>query len=417
MRLSKTDTKQDYASVLEKQLYKGEICREVIRVPGYRRIKRRVCLDGTLPAYRLNPVQTTGLYNLRSVVITGEIMLCMLRRFSQRWPLLSQNLSQSPSVLVQLRQLPHSVSVIEMSMNDSWFRDSGPTFFVNKSKSSPGNTIYKVAGIDWNFNSWGVERLPRFPQSIILEGGSIHVDGEGTCLTTEECLLNKNRNPHLTKCYLPHKTSEFLRQHREEELINLRGNGSDILNEWDRVYDYAYYNDLGSPEKGTEYARPVLGGSKEYPYPRRGRTGRKQTKNDNSTRDQSYINEFDSFQDVFDLYEGGIDLPDGQKLSKLRECIPWEMLKELVPSSSSSCLMSLKSQPFIFKLATAYHLFSQSFIFELAIFPKAEAFPVGKGNEDTPPYTLTFTVRDEEGSMWCGLFGVIRNMNSGAIGP
>ncbi|KAK1392312.1 hypothetical protein POM88_011368 [Heracleum sosnowskyi] len=119
------------------------------------------------------------------------------------------------------RQLPHSVRVIEMSMNESWFRDSGPTFVVNKSKSSPGNTIYKVAGIDWNFNSWGgaedgcytdwsidllvakkiisVERLPRFPQSIILEGGSIHVDGEGTCLTTEECLLNKNRNPHLTK--------------------------------------------------------------------------------------------------------------------------------------------------------------------------------------------------------------------------
>ncbi|KAK1376322.1 hypothetical protein POM88_032515 [Heracleum sosnowskyi] len=46
------------------------------------------------------------------------------------------------------RQLPHSVRVIEMSMNDSWFRDSGPTFVVNKSKSSPGNTIYKVAGID-----------------------------------------------------------------------------------------------------------------------------------------------------------------------------------------------------------------------------------------------------------------------------
>ncbi|KAG9139046.1 hypothetical protein Leryth_022554, partial [Lithospermum erythrorhizon] len=37
----------------------------------------------------------------------------------------------------------------------------------------------------------GVERAPRFPQSIILEGGSIHVDGEGTCLTTEEYLLNK----------------------------------------------------------------------------------------------------------------------------------------------------------------------------------------------------------------------------------
>lgn len=130
------------------------------------------------------------------------------------------------------RQLPHNVRVIEMSMNDSWFRDSGPTFVVNKSKSSPANTTKKVAGIDWNFNSWGgaedgcytdwsldllvakkiisVERLHRFPQSIILEGGSIHVDGEGTCLTTEECLLNKNRNPHLTKVQIEDELKAYL---------------------------------------------------------------------------------------------------------------------------------------------------------------------------------------------------------------
>ncbi|KAJ7956536.1 putative Agmatine deiminase [Quillaja saponaria] len=120
-------------------------------------------------------------------------------------------------------QLPESIRVVEMGMNDSWFRDTGPTFVVSRGSSRNGanTTEQKIAGIDWNFNSWGgvndgcyqdwsldllvarkilaIERLPRFSHSMVLEGGSIHVDGEGTCLTTEECLLNKNRNPHLTK--------------------------------------------------------------------------------------------------------------------------------------------------------------------------------------------------------------------------
>ncbi|KAF9592857.1 hypothetical protein IFM89_017822 [Coptis chinensis] len=118
-------------------------------------------------------------------------------------------------------KIPENIRVVEMSMNDSWFRDIGPTFVVRDKAPSLGDQEHEVAGIDWNFNSWGgiddgcyrdwsldllvarkildIENLPRFPQSLILEGGSIHVDGEGTCLTTEECLLNKNRNPHLTK--------------------------------------------------------------------------------------------------------------------------------------------------------------------------------------------------------------------------
>ncbi|KAH9722415.1 Agmatine deiminase [Citrus sinensis] len=54
------------------------------------------------------------------------------------------------------------------------------------------------------------ERLPRFPHSMVLEGGSIHVDGEGTCLTTEECLLNKNRNPHLNKGQIENELKAYL---------------------------------------------------------------------------------------------------------------------------------------------------------------------------------------------------------------
>ncbi|KAI9196245.1 hypothetical protein LWI28_022251 [Acer negundo] len=177
------------------------------------------------------------------------------------------------------------------------------------------------------------------------------------------------------KTYLPCQTPEPLRRYRDEELENLRGKGKGEFKEWDRVYDYDYYNDLGSPEKGKEYERPVLGGSEDYPYPRRGKTGRKPTKQDPNSesrlsflsldiyvpRDERFshikfsdflayalkslfqvllpeitslcdktINEFDTFQDVHNLYEGGLKLPSRLTVSKLRAHIPWEMLKELV---------------------------------------------------------------------------------------
>ncbi|XP_058743456.1 linoleate 9S-lipoxygenase-like [Vicia villosa] len=77
------------------------------------------------------------------------------------------------------------------------------------------------------------------------------------------------------RCYVPSQTPRALLELRNEELDKLRGNGMDERKEWDRIYDYDCYNDLGDPDKGSEHFRPVLGGSRLYPYPRRVRTGRK----------------------------------------------------------------------------------------------------------------------------------------------
>lgn len=120
--------------------------------------------------------------------------------------------------------LEDNIRVIEMSSDDSWVRDCGATF-VNNGK--------EVRGVDWEFNAWGglvdglyfpwdkddqiaqklceLEGLDRYrTNGFVLEGGSIHVDGEGTCVVTEECLLSQGRNPELSKLGIEANLKEYL---------------------------------------------------------------------------------------------------------------------------------------------------------------------------------------------------------------
>ncbi|MCL1910958.1 MAG: agmatine deiminase family protein [Leptospirales bacterium] len=107
------------------------------------------------------------------------------------------------------RMCSPQAELLDIPHDDAWMRDNGPTFVRNANG--------EVAGIDWRFNAWGekhpdfhlddmvTERLldalgiPMYGSNIVLEGGSIHSDGSGALLTTEQCLLNKNRNPYSTK--------------------------------------------------------------------------------------------------------------------------------------------------------------------------------------------------------------------------
>lgn len=105
--------------------------------------------------------------------------------------------------------------------NDAWCRDHGP-IFVKHTKTG------EVALTDWAYNAWGdkyppydldneippsIEKatgLRRFVNDMVLEGGSIDVNGQGALLTSEQCLLNKNRNPHLTKEQIEQNLRDYL---------------------------------------------------------------------------------------------------------------------------------------------------------------------------------------------------------------
>ena len=115
------------------------------------------------------------------------------------------------------------VTVVEIPSDDAWMRDIGPTFVVNEHGDR--------RGVDWQFNAWGGaagglysswdlddamaaavcahEQVGRYRAPLVLEGGAIHADGEGTLLVTEECVLNPNRNPDLGRARIEQLLCEY----------------------------------------------------------------------------------------------------------------------------------------------------------------------------------------------------------------
>ncbi|CNF09969.1 agmatine deiminase [Yersinia mollaretii] len=120
--------------------------------------------------------------------------------------------------------MPASVTLVEMASDDAWMRDTGPTMVINGAGER--------RAVDWQFNAWGGlngglysdwqqdEKVAaqvsdflnnaHYSAPLVLEGGSIHTDGEGTLLTTAECLLNPNRNPHLNQAQIEQLLREYL---------------------------------------------------------------------------------------------------------------------------------------------------------------------------------------------------------------
>jgi agmatine deiminase len=109
--------------------------------------------------------------------------------------------------------------IFEVAIDDSWARDSGPTFVTAEDG--------RKGAVQWEFNAWGNKYVPwsddaqfasrvarqadvrLFTAPLVCEGGAIHTDGQGTLITTEQCLLNPNRNPHLDRQQVEERLALF----------------------------------------------------------------------------------------------------------------------------------------------------------------------------------------------------------------
>lgn len=123
--------------------------------------------------------------------------------------------------LLKARAKSDHVTFHRIPINEPWCRDHGPIFVTRKDDP-------KVAIIDWDYNAWGWKYppfddddivptrvaeylgMPVYYPRIVMEGGSIELNGSGTLLTTKSCLLNPNRNPDLSQQEIEQKLRDYL---------------------------------------------------------------------------------------------------------------------------------------------------------------------------------------------------------------
>jgi agmatine deiminase len=152
--------------------------------------------------------------------VYAELIRCLVKSedvFINVWDLEMENWVRG--LLAGLSTPLERVHFHHFPSYEPWCRDHGPIFLVRENEGKKERAV-----VDWGYNAWGnkyppydlddavpqhvakLRGLPLFSPGIVMEGGSIEVNGQGTVLTTEACLLNPNRNPHLTKaeigCYL-----------------------------------------------------------------------------------------------------------------------------------------------------------------------------------------------------------------------
>jgi agmatine deiminase len=126
----------------------------------------------------------------------------------------------------------NNIEFFDHPTNDAWCRDHGPAFLLNAEGT-------RKAVVDWGYNAWGGKyppfdlddviptkiamhyQLPLYTPPIVMEGGSVEFNGKGTILTTTACLLNKNRNPHLSKAQI----EQYLLEYYGAEQILWLGDG------------------------------------------------------------------------------------------------------------------------------------------------------------------------------------------------